>query len=82
MLYFVVMLYVLDTGINDAVLVLKEWRQPAASDVAILVDGRSENSAAMFPKPTGIVSATAEEGNSERSARDNHDFVSPPATCV
>jgi hypothetical protein len=76
------MLYVLNVGINDAVLVLEERGQTPAGNVAILVDGRCENGAAMFPKPSGIVSATAKEGNSERGTRDNHDFVSLPTACA
>jgi len=66
-------LYVLNFGIDDAVLVIEEWGQAAASDIAILVDARCKNSAAMLQKPAGIVSATAEEGNSERSTCDNQD---------
>ena len=64
--------HILDQGIDDAVLVLEERGQLAATDIALLVYGCRKNGPTIFPKPSGIVGAAPEKGYPERGARDNH----------
>ena len=64
--------HVLDEGIDDAVLVLEEGRQPADADVAVFVDGKADHPAAMPAIPDGIVGAAAEQRDAERRAADDH----------
>src|SRR5213082_3430794 len=59
--------------INEAMLVVEERRQPSAADVAVLVDRRGENCAAMAAIPLRIIAPPAEERDSERGAADDHD---------
>lgn len=66
---------VLHLRVGDATVVLKERRQPAAGDVARLVNRGGEHGAAMFTVPNWIICSAAEERNAKWSAGDNHKLV-------
>ena len=55
------MFHTLDTRIHNAVLVLKERRKVAASNVAVLVNGCGQYGPAVFSEPSRIVGAAAEK---------------------
>src|SRR4029450_8601342 len=58
--------------INNPMPVFEErWQCPNA-DVAILIDGRSQNGSPVLAKPAWVVGATTEKGNSKRCPTDNH----------
>ena len=52
---------VLNLGIDDAMLVLKERRQSAAGNIAIFVERGRQYGAAVLAEPPGIVGSTSEE---------------------
>src|SRR5947208_17143618 len=68
---------VLDLRVDDPVLVLEERRQVAAGDVAILVDCRRDDAAAVLFGPRRIVGAAPDERDAKRCARDDHGGGSP-----
>ena len=57
-------------------MILEERWQSPASDIAALVDGGRQYSAAMLAIPDRIIGAATEEGDAKRSARDYHFSVS------
>src|SRR5262249_38127092 len=63
---------VFDLRIRDAAVVFEEWRQPAACDIAALVDGSRQYRPTIFVVPNRIVGASSEEGDTERCARNDH----------
>lgn len=54
-------LRVFNARVNYSMLVVKEWRQLAACDVAILVYGGCKNRSPVLLKPFGIVSPAAKK---------------------
>ena len=51
---------------------VEERRQVTERNVAVLVDGKSDDLAAVLPKPRGVVRASAEKRDSKRSTGDDH----------
>src|SRR6202795_463386 len=58
--------------IENSGMVLEEWRQPSAIEVAIFVDRSRQHCAAVFSIPYRIVGSPTEKGYAERCARNNH----------
>ena len=52
---------VLDTGIDDSVLVLKEGREMATSDVSVFVDCGGQDKATVFLRPSRIIGSTTKK---------------------
>jgi hypothetical protein len=69
-----------DMAIHNTPTMLEERRQMSASEIAIFIDRRGEDSAAMSAIPRGIVGAAAEEGEAIGSATDDHS-VDPLQGC-
>src|SRR6185295_3951634 len=65
----------LDLRVHDPRLVVEELRQVADRDVAVLVDGRRQDGAAVLAVPGGVVRAAAEERDPERGAADDHRLL-------
>src|SRR5436190_1568797 len=72
MIDLVDLLDVLDDRINDAEPVIEERRELADADVAVLVDCRGQDRAAMFAEPVRIIGASAKERHPKRRAADDH----------
>jgi len=66
------MVDVFDVGINDTVLVFKKLGKPSTTYVAIFIDGGSQNGAAIFTIPGGIISAATKERDSEGGSCNDH----------
>src|SRR5215469_16950005 len=64
------------SGIGDPAVIFEKWWQPAAGDVAALVDGGGQHRAAVLAIPHGIICPPTEEGNTKRSASDYHGSAS------
>lgn len=67
--------YVLNGGVDDSVLVIKERRQMAAVDIAVLVDRGGYHHATLVAIPPWVVSAPAKEGDAIRRASQYHRLV-------
>jgi hypothetical protein len=61
MLDHAVSIHILDFGVGNAAVVLKERRQPPASNITTLVDCSSQYRTAVFAIPNRIIGAAAEE---------------------
>src|SRR5579871_1241262 len=72
----------LNPRIHDAGAVLEKWRQLAHADVAVFIDGRPDDGAAMLAIPVRIVGAAAEQGDAERGAADDHPALSASAAAA
>src|SRR5579862_949084 len=72
MLNFVQTIAVLDLRINDADAVFKKRREMAHGEVAILVNRRGQDGAAVFAVPGRVVRSSAKEGNPEGGSADDH----------
>ena len=68
---------ILDFGIGNTAVILKKRRQPAAGDVAVLVDRGGQYRAPVLAVPNGVVSTPAKKRNPEWSAGRNHVFRLP-----
>src|SRR5579864_5072135 len=82
MLYLADFLDVLYERVNDAMLVIEEWRQASHADETVPVNSEAEHAAPVFAIPGWIVRASPEQGHPKRCARDYH--LSPahqPAVC-
>ena len=72
MLNRIVRANVFDLGVGDAAVVFEERWQPSTGDVAALVDRGRQYRATVLAIPNGIIGTTAEEGDTKRSASDDH----------
>src|SRR5262249_47988611 len=63
---------VLNLRIGDAAVVLKEGGQPAAIDVAVLVDCRGQDCTSVLAAPDWVVSAASKKRYAERRTCDDH----------
>src|SRR5204863_7401666 len=66
------LLHVLDDRVDDAEAVIEKRRQLPHADVAVLVDRRRQDGAAVLAEPVGIVGASAKERHPKRRAADDH----------
>ena len=62
---------VFDLAVHNSIAMVKERGQPSQSQVAVLVDGASKDLSTIPQVPLGVVSATAEEGETERGTRND-----------
>jgi hypothetical protein len=60
--------------VPDTILVLEEWRQEPAVDVAILVYRRVQDGAAVIPVPGRIVCTAPKERDTEWRSANNHQL--------
>jgi hypothetical protein len=68
--------HIFDVRIDDTISVLEERRKIAATDVTIFIDCCCQYRTAILPVPSGIISPSSKEGNSERRSTDNHSIFS------
>ena len=71
------MIQKLDLRIGDPVPMFKKGRQVADDQIAILIEGGSDHSSAVFAIPGGIIRATPKKGYAKWCATDNHRLEFP-----
>src|SRR6266446_8005373 len=82
MLYLANFLNVLDERVNDAMLVIEEWREASHTDETVPVNSEAEDAASVFSVPGWIVRASPEQGHPKRCTRDYHlSPAHPPVVC-
>ena len=52
-------------GVNNSVVVIKNGREKATANVAILIDGRTNDCATMLMDPCGVVCSSAKKRDAE-----------------
>jgi hypothetical protein len=65
----------LDMRPDDAMADAEEWRQEAGADVAVLVDGHRQHSAAVLAEPGRVIRAAAEKRHPVRRAGNCHQHL-------
>ena len=66
------MLAFFDPGIDQAQAVLEKWRQIAAGNVEILVNGCRQYLATVIQVPIRVICAATEKGDTVGGARNDH----------
>src|ERR1700722_18466599 len=72
-----IVIYVFNSRVRQAALILEKGREPSGRNVAALVDSGREHSAAVLAVPDGIIRASAEERNAKRSTSNDHISILP-----
>jgi hypothetical protein len=54
----------------------EEWGQIPTGQIAVFIDGGSQNGAAMFFIPIRIIRSSAEKGDAKWGPADNHKMTS------
>src|SRR5689334_7822896 len=70
----------LDSRVDDAVFMLEERRQAADAEVAVFVDGGSDDCAAMFLIPGAVIGSAAEQRYANGCTADDHARPTPAAS--
>src|SRR5580704_9782257 len=77
MLDRVIVIYVFNSRVRHAALILEKGREPSGRNVAALVDSGRQHSAAVFAIPDGIIRASPEERNAKRGTSNDHVSILP-----